>query len=89
MTAPLSALYDYTLTQSEAYLAVYPEYEDFRRLGAEKEKALRALLSQEETQLLEDLLGELWLRHQAEQEAVFQASLGLCRELGQTVLAGV
>ena len=89
MTALLSALYDYTLTQSEAYLAVYPEYEDFRRLAAEKEKALRALLSQEKTQLLEDLLGELWLRHQAEQEAVFQASLGLCRELGQTVLAGV
>ena len=44
-------------------------------------------LSQEEEQLLEDMLGELWLRHQAEQEAAFRAALTLCRELNRAVLA--
>ena len=28
---------------------------------------------------------ELWLGHSAEQEALFQASLRLCRELGQLI----
>ena len=83
----LNTLYDYVLTQSEAYLAVYPEYPDFCRRAAEKEQSLRANLSQEEEQLLEDMLGELWLRHQAEQEAAFQASLALCRELNRAALA--
>ena len=83
----LNTLYDYVLTQSESYLAVYPEYRDFRRRAAEKERSLRADLSQEEEQLLEDMLGELWLRHQAEQEAAFQASLALCRELNRAALA--
>ena len=82
----LNTLYDYVLTQSESYLAVYPEYRDFCRRAAEKERSLRANLSQEEEQLLEDMLGELWLRHQAEQEAAFQASLALCRELNRAVL---
>lgn len=83
----LNTLYDYVLTQSESYLAVYPEYRDFCRRAAEKERSLRANLSQEEEQLLEDMLGELWLRHQAEQEAAFQASLALCRELNRAALA--
>ena len=77
----LNTLYNYVLTQSEAYLAVYPEYPDFCRRAAEKEQ-----LSQEEEQLLEDMLGELWLRHQAEQEAAFRAALTLCRELNRAVL---
>ena len=83
----LNTLYDYVLTQSESYLAVYPEYRDFCRRAAEKERSRRANLSQEEEQLLEDMLGELWLRHQAEQEAAFQASLALCRELNRAALA--
>ena len=60
---------------------------DFCRRAAEKERSLRANLSQEDEQLLEDMLGELWLRHQAEQEAAFRAALALCRELNQSVLA--
>ena len=87
MTDLLNTLYDYVLTQSESYLAVYPEYRDFCRRAAEKERSLRANLSQEDEQLLEDMLGELWLRHQAEQEAAFRASLALCRELNRAVLA--
>ena len=83
----LNTLYDYVLTQSESYLAVYPEYRDFCRRAAEKERSLRANLSQEDEQLLEDMLGELWLRHQAEQEAAFQASLALCRKLNRAALA--
>ena len=33
MTDLMSTLYDYVLTQSESYLAVYPEYRDFCRRG--------------------------------------------------------
>ena len=33
------------------------------------------------------MLGELWLRRQAEQEAAFRAALTLCRELNRAVLA--
>ena len=86
MTDLMRTLYDYVLTQSESYLAVYPEYRDFCRRAAEKEQSLRADLSQEEEQLLEDMLGELWLRRQAEQEAAFCAALALCRELNRSVL---
>ena len=35
MTDLMSTLYDYVLTQSESYLAVYPEYRDFCRRAAE------------------------------------------------------
>ena len=87
MTDLLNTLYNYVLTQSESYLAVYPEYPNFCRRAAEKERSLRANLSQEEEQLLEDMLGELWLRRQAEQEAAFRATLALCRELNRAVLA--
>ena len=55
MTDLMRTLYDYVLTQSESYLAVYPEYRDFCRRAAER--SLRANLSQEEEQLLEDMLG--------------------------------
>ena len=51
MTDLLNTLYDYVLTQSESYLAVYPEYRDFCRRAAEKERSLRANLFQEEEQL--------------------------------------
>ena len=87
MTDLLNTLYNYVLTQSESYLAVYPEYPNFCRRAAEKERSLRANLSQEDEQLLEDMLGELWLRYQAEREAAFRASLALCRELNRTMLA--
>ena len=86
MSDLMNTLYEYVLTQSKTYLAVYPEYEDFCCRAAEKEQSLRANLSQEGEQILEDMLGELWLRHQAEQEAAFQASLALCRELNRVVL---
>ena len=83
----MNTLYDYVLTQSKSYLAVHPEYEDFCRRAAEKEQSLRACLEEGEEGLLKDLLGELWLRHQAEQEATFRATLALCRELGRGALA--
>ena len=86
MSDLMNTLYEYALTQSKTYLAVYPEYEDFCRRAAEKEQSLRANLSQEGEQILEDMLGELWLRHQAEQEAAFHAALALCRELNRAVL---
>ena len=86
MDSLLETLYQYTLTQSESFLAVSPEYKDFCQREAEKELSLRASLSHEETQLLDDLLGELWLRHRAEQEALFQAALRLSRGVRRAVL---
>ena len=52
-----------------------------------KEAALRAALSPEACILLDDLLRERALQHGAEREAVFQASLSLCRELYRSALA--
>ena len=39
MTDLMSTLYDYVLTQSESYLAVYPEYPDFCRRAGEASRA--------------------------------------------------
>lgn len=81
----MNALYYHALARSEAYLALAPEYPGHHRLAGDKERKLRAGLDPEQTQLLDDLMRELWLGHSAEQEALFQASLRLCRELGQLI----
>ena len=87
MTLLSSVLYQYVLEHSEAFLALMPEYPDCRRFSDEKEAALRAALSPEACILLDDLLRERALQHGAEREAVFQASLSLCRELYRSALA--
>ena len=86
MTRLSSVLYQYVLERSEAFLALMPEYPDCR-LSDEKEAALRAALSPEACILLDDLLRERALQHGAEREAVFQASISLCRELYRSALA--
>ena len=86
MTRLSSVLYQYVLEHSEAFLALMPEYPDCRRFSDEKEAALRAALSPEACILLDDLLRERALQHGAEREAVFQASLSLCRELYRSAL---
>ena len=63
------------------------KFPDCRRFSDEKEAALRAALSPEACILLDDLLRERALQHGAEREAVFQASLSLCRELYRSALA--
>ena len=87
MTRLSSVLYQYVLEHSEAFLALMPEYPACRRFSDEKEAALRAALSPEACILLDDLLRERALQHGAEREAVFQASLSLCRELYRSALA--
>ena len=79
MTRLSSVLYQYVLEHSEAFLALMPEYPACRRFADEREAALRAALSPEARSLLDDLLRE--------QEAVFHASLSLCRELYRSALA--
>ena len=74
MTRLSSVLYQYVLEHSEAFLALMPEYPDCRRFS-------------EACILLDDLLRERALQHGAEREAVFQASLSLCRELYRSALA--
>lgn len=86
MTRLSSVLYQYVLERSEAFLALMPEYPACRRFADEREAALRAALSPEARILLDDLLREQALRHGAEQEAVFHASLSLCRELYRSAL---
>lgn len=83
MTRLSSVLYQYVLEHSEAFLALMPEYPDCRRFSDEKEAAL----SPEACIILDDLLRERALQHGAEREAVFQASLSLCRELYRSALA--
>ena len=86
MTRLSSVLYQYVLERSEAFLALMAEYPDCRRFSGEREAALRAVLSPDARILLDDLLRERALQHRAEQEAVFQASLSLCRELYRSAL---
>ena len=83
MTRLSSVLYQYVLEHSEAFLALMPEYPDCRRFSDE----MRAALSPEACIILDDLLRERALQHGAEREAVFQASLSLCRELYRSALA--
>ena len=83
MTSLFSMLYDYTLNQSLAYLALSPEYSNSSQYAEEKEQMLLSKLAPEEAGLLRSLLDELELQHGEEQQALFQAALALYRELRQ------
>ena len=83
MTSLFSMLYDYTLNQSLAYLALSPEYSNSSQYAEEKEQMLLSKLAPEEAGLLRSLLDELELQHREEQRALFQAALALYRELRQ------
>ena len=83
MTSLFSMLYDYTLNQSLAYLALSPEYSNSSQYAEEKVQMLLSKLAPEEAGLLRSLLDELELQHGEEQQALFQAALALYRELRQ------
>ena len=85
MTSLFSMLYDYTLNQSLAYLALSPEYSNSSQYAEEKEQMLLSKLAPEEAGLLRSLLDELELQHREEQRALFQAALALYRELRQVL----
>ena len=83
VTSLFSMLYDYTLNQSLAYLALSPEYSNSSQYAEEKEQMLLSQLATEDASLLRSLLNELDLQHGEEQRALFQAALALYRELRQ------
>ena len=83
MTSLFSMLYDYTLNQSLAYLALSSEYSNSSQYAEEKEQMLLSKLAPEGAGLLRSLLDELELQHGEEQQALFQAALALYRELRQ------
>ena len=83
MTSLFSMLYDYTLNQSLAYLALSSKYSNSSQYAEEKEQMLLSKLAPEEAGLLRSLLDELELQHREEQRALFQAALALYRELRQ------
>ena len=85
VTSLFSMLYDYTLNQSLAYLALSPEYSNSSQYAEEKEQMLLSKLAPEEAGLLRSLLDELELQHGEEQRALFQAALALHQELHQTL----
>ena len=85
MTSLFSMLYDYTLNQSLAYLALSPEYSNSSQYAEEKEQMLLSQLATEDASLLRSLLNELDLQHGEEQRALFQAALALYRELHQVL----
>ena len=75
------ALYDFLM--EKRYEVHEPEYPDFCRRTQAREAGLRAALSPAQVNLLEGFLLERQLQDSAEQEALFQAALGLGLELGR------
>lgn len=75
------ALYSFLL--EHRYEVSDPEYPDFCRRAQAREAGLRAALSPAQVNLLEGFLLERQLQDSAEQEALFQAALGLGLELGR------
>ena len=84
MTDLLKQLYSFTLEQMDQS-GGDPEYESFCRCARQQEARLRAALDDRGRTALDDMLYELQCRHSAELEALFQASIALCRELSGLV----
>ena len=81
MTDFMLTLYQFAVTRRMGYLMEDPEYADCSRCVGVQTERLRARLDRAGQQNLDDLMGELELKHSTEQEAVFQAAFSLSREL--------
>lgn len=81
----LTTLYEFLSQRRMGQVWDDPEYSTCRSYANLHEKALRARLDPECTQLLEDLLYELSCQHAVELETIFRATLSLSRELGGLV----
>lgn len=85
MTDLMENLYEFLIRQRVDALLANTEYPDFAACQALQEEKLRAMLNENGQALLDDLLTELSFQHSAELEAMFRASMGLCRELSGLV----
>ncbi len=83
MTDLMRTLYRYIQEHLDAWLCQDPEYRQFAASAEVWEERLCARLDPEELKLYKTLRDEQLNVDSVEQEAVFQATLSLCRELGR------
>lgn len=81
----LTTLYEFLSQRRMGQVWDDPEYSTCRSYANLHEKALRARLDPECTQLLDDLLDELSCQHAVELESLFHSTLILGRELNGLV----
>ena len=80
-----NALYEFVTARRMGRVFDDPEYRSITSRAQGKEDRLRELLDREGNRLLTDLLNEQTLQNAVEMETMFQATVTLCRELGQMV----
>ncbi len=83
MTDLMKTLYTYIQEHLDIWLCQDPEYRQFAASAGAREEKLRARLDPEGVNLLNVMLDERLSQHAVEQEAIFMATLSLCRELGR------
>ena len=80
-----NALYEFVTARRMGRVFDDPEYRSITSSAQGKEDRLRELLDREGNRLLTDLLNAQTLQNAVEMETMFQATVTLCRELGQMV----
>ena len=80
-----NALYEFVTARRMGRIFDDPEYHSITASVQNKENRLRELLDRDGNRLLTDLMNEQALQNAIELEAIFQATVTLCRELGQMV----
>ena len=80
-----NALYEFVTARRMGSVFDDPEYRSITSSAQGKEDRLRELLDQDGNKLLTDLMNEQLLQFALEKETMFQATVTLCRELGQMV----
>ena len=78
-----NALYEFVTARRMGRVFDDPEYRSITSSAQGKEDRLRELLDQDGNKLLTDLMNEQLLQFALEMEAMFLATVDLCRELGQ------
>jgi len=79
----MKVLYSYIQERLDIWLCQDPEYRQFAAGVEAREEKLRAMLDPEGLKLYKALQDEQLNENSVLQEAVFQATLSLCRELGR------
>ena len=80
-----NALYEFVTAHRMGRVFDDPEYHSVSACAQGKEDRLRQQLDREGNKLLTDLINEQALQSTLEMESLFQATVELCRELGQMV----
>ena len=84
MTAWMDLLIQYAQSDlMQGYLCRDREYQDAKDCAQKQEQSLRACLTPEQTQILDNLLGEQQIVHWAMMDAAFQAGFSLAMELNR------